>query len=126
MLQLLRRWHRSSRVVRVRVAIAILAAGILLAATLYQTAFFASLAYDPGLLASWPRPPRQFQWLMSLAQHANSLIRIPFDAAMAALFAGLGIGGAFAILWSAQWLFNLDRWKPPIEDRSRISDVDER
>ena len=93
---------------------------------LYGAAFFASIAYDPSSISAWPSPGTRYRLFAALAEHADPRIRVPFDIAMAALFAAMGIDGAFVTLWSARCLFNLDRWKPPIEDRTHISKINER
>jgi hypothetical protein len=60
--------------------------------------------------------------LFQLLGNPNPIIRVPPNAILAFALIGFGI---FVISTSAS-AFRIDRWKPPVDDRSRIAHIRDR
>jgi hypothetical protein len=112
-----RRWKRASKTTKVAIvgsaagSLFFFAAGIL----------FLLIAYDP-VKFGLKNPVLGNELIAYFVQNPNPLIRIPAAGA----FATFAIAVAGLMFWSTNQLFNLDRWKPPIEDRTRVSNVGDR
>jgi hypothetical protein len=112
-----KRWKRASKTTKV--AIVGSAAGGLFFFT--AGILFLLVAYDP-MKFGLKNPVWGIERIAYFVQNPNPLIRIPAAGA----FATFAIAVAGLIFWSTNQLFNLDRWKPPIEDCTRVSNLGDR
>lgn len=82
--------------------------------------YFLLVAYDPSWM--WEPSYGRGRWLSLLLENPNPGIRVPSNLIVGLPIIGLGI----LMLRFSTDAFRSNRWKPPVEDPSRSSRVDER
>jgi hypothetical protein len=81
--------------------------------------FFALVAYDPAFAPNDGPAVGGFEFLI---ENPDPWIRVPVDGFLALMWLAFGI---FA-LWLSSASFRIDRWKPPVDNRSFSSRAEER